>query len=194
MPHALPEPTPQQAAVTHMRASLLRGLRSRVFEGGGEAAWQSLVQELSPEGRACFLDQPSPRAWLPVAAVNELVAAYLKRSPEPGAIGRATAEDQLGVVHAWLLRLLNPSLLARQVPMIYGRDYRGGVVRLDLLEPGRAVFSVWATGLFPEWHTEVAPRWLQRGFELSGGGSCSAIHLAPEAGIRHRFEIAWSRA
>jgi hypothetical protein len=188
-----PEPTPEEAAVTHLRATLLRGLHKDTLRRGGEGAWLKLVSTLSPEGRSLFRELPGSLTWVPVERVNELAIAYadfILGHGHPG-LGGATAEDQFTVVHAWLLKLLNPGLLVRQIPMIFGVEYRGGVVRIDFSEPGRAQLSAWVTGLFPEWYTHATPRWLTRGLELSGGRRCAVVHHPPESGHRHVYELSW---
>ncbi len=188
-----PEPTPEEAAVTHVRATLLRGLYKDTLSRGGEAAWQELVSGLSPAGQELFRVLPSSLTWVPVDRVNELAIAYADFILGHGhvGLGRATAEDQFTVVHVWILKLLNPGLLVRQTPMIFRMDYQGGVVRLDNCEPGRARLSAWVTGLFPEWYTHATPRWLARGLELSGGGRCAVIHRPPELGYHHIYELSW---
>ena len=186
------DPTLETATVTHLRASLLRGLHKDTLRRGGEAAWARMVEDLSPATRGTFLRMPGSLAWLEVAQVNELVAAYLalKRGQDAG-LGGLTAEDQFTVVHAWLLKLLNPGLLVRQVPAIFRLDYRGGLVCLDHAEAGHAELSAWVVGLFPEWYSQAAPQWLKRALELSGARACEVLHHPPRTGCRHRFELSW---
>ncbi|HZU52702.1 MAG TPA: hypothetical protein VFF77_02330 [Holophagaceae bacterium] len=189
------EPSPEEATITHVRASLLRGLHKDMARRGG-TAWDDLVDGLSPMGRETFRSMPGSFIWLEAARVSELVLAHTALAGEAGAVERirATAEEQLTVVHAWLLKLLSPKTLIQQGPTIFKFNYRGGVVRLDGIEPGRAHLSIWALGLFPEWYTHSVPQWLKRALELSGGGACAAIHEPPPgSGYRHRYELTWER-
>lgn len=188
----LPEPPPEEAAITHVRASLLKGLHKDMVRRGG-TAWEDLVDGLSPMGRETFRTMPGSFTWLESARVSELVIAHTALVGEAGAVERirATAEEQLTVVHAWLLKLLSPKTLIQQGPTIFKFNYRGGVVRLDGIVPGRAHLSIWALGLFPEWYTHSVPQWLKRALELCGGGACAVTHEPPEVGYRHRYELTW---
>lgn len=186
------DPSPEEAAITHVRASLLRGLHKDMARRGG-TAWDDLVDGLSPMGRETFRQMPGSFTWLETPRVNELVTAHTRLVGEDGAVARirSTAEEQLTVVHAWLLKLLSPTTLIHQGPTIFKFNYRGGVVKLDGLVPGRASLSVWATGIFPEWYTHSVPQWLKRALELAGGGSCEVAHEPPTEGFRHRYELRW---
>ena len=185
-------PSPEEATITHIRASLLRGLHKDMLRRGG-TAWDDLVDGLSPMGREVFREMPGSFSWLETERVNELVTAHTRLVGEGGAVARirSTAEEQLTVVHAWLLKLLSPATLIHQGPTIFKFNYRGGVVWLDDITPGQAHLSIWAIGVFPEWYTHSVPQWLNRALELSGGGDCSVIHQPPEEGYRHRYELRW---
>jgi hypothetical protein len=188
-----PDPTPEEATVTHIRASLLRGLRKDMLRRGG-TAWDDLVDGLSPQSREVFREMPGSFSWLEAERVGEIVMAHTALAGEAGAVERirATAEEQLTVVHAWLLKLLSPTTLINQSPTIFKFNYRGGVVRINDHVPGRAHISIWAAGLFPEWYTHSVPQWLKRALELSGGGACAVIHEPPEdGGYHHRYELSW---
>lgn len=186
------EPSPEQAAITHIRASLLRGLRKDMLRRGG-TAWDDLVDSLSPAGRETFRVMPGSFSWIETARVNEIVTAHTALAGEEGAIERIrlTVGEQLTVVHAWMLKLLSPVTLIHQGPTIFKFNYRGGVVRLDDITPGLAHLSIWATGPFPEWHTHSVPQWLKRALELCGGAPCEVIHQPPGSGFRHRYELSW---
>lgn len=188
----LPDPSPGEATITHIRASLLRGLHKDMLRRGG-TAWDDLVDGLSPMGREVFREMPGSFSWLETERVNELVTAHTRLAGEEGAVARirATADEQLTVVHAWLLKLLSPATLIHQGPTIFKFNYRGGVVRLDGIAQGQAHLSVWAIGVFPEWYTHSVPQWLKRALELSGGGDCAVVHQPPEEGFRHRYELRW---
>lgn len=187
-----PEPTPGEAEITHIRASLLRGLRKDMARQGG-TAWDDLVDSLSPAGREAFRVMPGSFSWIETARVNEIVEAHTALRGEQGAIERIrmTVDEQLTVVHAWMLKLLSPATLIHQGPTIFKFTYRGGVVRLDDIRPGFAHLSIWATGPFPSWYTHSVPQWLKRALELCGGGACEALHQPPEEGFRHRYELSW---
>lgn len=185
-------PTPEEATITHVRASLLRGLHKDMLRRGG-TAWEDLVDGLSPMGREVFREMPGSFAWLETARVNEIVRAHTALVGEAGAVARirSTAEEQLTVVHAWLLKLLSPATLIHQGPTLFRFNYRGGVVTLDEFRPGCAELSIWAIGLFPEWYTHSVPQWLTRALELSGGGLCTVTHQPPVEGYHHRYALKW---
>ncbi|HJU84104.1 MAG TPA: hypothetical protein VJ600_07820 [Holophagaceae bacterium] len=193
MTDRLPDPTPEEATVTHLRGSLLRGLHKDVLRRGGEAGWTEFVSGLSPATQAVFREMPGAFAWLETPRVNEIVAAHGAWVGEAGSIQRirASAEEQLTVAHAWLLKLLSPATLVHQGPTLFRFNYRGGVARLDDQQPGSAHLSVWALGLFPEWYTHSVTHWLERALELCGGGRCSVVHQPPAQGYRHRYELRW---
>ena len=188
-----PEPSHEEATITHVRASLLRGLHKDMARRGG-TAWEDLVDGLPPMGRETFREMPGSFAWLETARVNELVMAHTALVGESGAVERirSTTDEQLTVIHAWLLKLLSPTTLIHQGPTLFRFNYRGGVVNLDDFQPGSAQLSIWALGMFPAWYTHSVPQWLNRALELSGGGECSVAHQAPEEGYRHRYELKWT--
>src|SRR5690348_8586411 len=96
------DPSPEDATVTHIRASLLRGLHKDMLRRGG-TAWDDLVDGLSPMGREVFRQMPGSFSWLEAERVSEIVMAHTALVGEVGAVERirATAEEQLTVVHAW---------------------------------------------------------------------------------------------
>ena len=191
--HPLPEPTPEESLVTHLRASMLRGLHKDVLRRVGEPGWGEFVGRLSPPTQAVFRQMPGAFTWVGTAQVNELVQAHQDWLGEEAATERArsAAEEQLTVTHAWLLKLLSPGTLIHQGPTLFRFNYRGGVVRLDDLAPGFGHLSIWAIGLFPAWYTHSVPNWLTRALELCGGVRCSVIHQPPAEGYHHRYEVRW---
>lgn len=186
------DPAPEAATITHIRASLLRGLRKDMAQRGG-TAWDDLVDSLSPAGRDVFREMPGSFSWLETVRVNELVTAHTALVGEQGAIDRIrlTVDEQLTVIHAWMLKLLSPATLLHQGPTIFKFNYRGGVVQLDDIRPGLAHMSLWALGPFPEWYTRSVPQWLKRALELCGGGPSEVLHEPPSEGYRHRYELSW---
>ncbi len=187
-----PKPSRDEATITHVRASLLRGLHKDMMRRGG-TAWDDLVDGLSPMGRETFRQMPGSFSWVETARVNEIVTAHTALAGEAGAVARirSTTDEQLTVVHAWILKLLTPKTLIHQSPTIFKFNYRGGAVRLDDITDGYAAISIWADGMFPEWYTHSVPQWLNRALELTGGGATSVIHHPPSEGFRHRYELGW---
>ncbi len=189
----LPEPSQSDATITHVRASLLRGLHKDMMRRGG-TAWDDLVDGLSPMGRDTFRQMPGSFAWVETASVNEIVTAHTRLAGEDGAVARirSTTDEQLTVVHAWILKLLSPKTLIHQSPTIFNFNYRGGVVRLDAITGEGADLSIWADGMFPEWYTLSVPQWLKRALELTGGGVCEVAHTPPDVGYHHRYRLSWA--
>lgn len=189
----LPEPSREEATITHVRASLLRGLHKDMVRRGG-TAWDDLVDGLSPMGRDTFRTMPGFFSWVESARVNELVTAHTALVGEAGAVARirATTDEQLTVIHAWILKLLTPKTLIHQGPTLFKFNYRGGVVRLGEVEDGQATLTIWAEGMFPEWYTHSVPQWLGRALELTGGGACAVTHHPSQNDARHDYELTWT--
>lgn len=189
-----PEPTYEQALVTHIRASTLRGL-FREIDARGPAVHAELVDALSEPARLVFQELPGPFQWVETPLINELTTAFEARFGLDHVERRVqyTAQQQLTVIHAWMMKLLSPETLFHQAPTLYRFNYRGGAARAEVIRPGFAQVSIWSRGLYPSWYTHALPSWLAGALRLVGAASAQVLHLPPGDGYHHRFEATWSR-
>lgn len=193
MPNDAAEPTPEQARVTHVRASTLQGL-VRELDALSPEARSALVGSLSPPAQALFQELPGPFQWLDVQAVNELVEAHEAEYGVESVERRVqyTVRQQLSVLHAWMLKLLSPETMFHQATTLYRFNFRGGVVRAEDVRPGRARISIWSHGLYATWYTFALPNWLKGGLGLLGAAEPEVVHLPPApGGFHHGYEIRW---
>lgn len=188
------EPTPEQALVTHIRASTLGGL-FREIEGRGPAVHTELVSSLSPAARAT-LDEPlGPFQWVETPLINELVLAYEARYGLADIERRVhhTVHQQLSVIHGWMLKLLTAETLFQQAATLYRFNFRGGAARADEVRPGLALVSVWSRGIYPSWYSHALPGWLTGALGLVGVSGARVVHQPPAEGHRHRYRVEWDR-
>lgn len=189
---ARPEPTADEAALTHFRGSLFRGVQAQ-GQAAGPEAWAELVAELPPAAQATFSEPLGLFQWIETAQVNALMASHERRFPPHMAEARVatTVEEQLTVAHAWLLKLLSPETLLQQAATLWRFYYRGGVCRVEDVGPGRGTILIWATGPFPSWYTHSVPLWVKRALVLTGGRGAQVTHFPPQTGGCHRYEARW---
>lgn len=187
------EPTPDQAMVTHVRASALGGLLGAVDARGAEVRGV-LIASLSPEAQTILREPPGPFQWIEMPLVNELVATYEKRFglDDIGRRVQHTANEQLTVIHAWLLRLLTPETLFRQASTLYRFNFRGGIAKAEAIHTGHAVVSIWSMGIYPTWYSHAFPGWLTGALSLTGASSVQVVHHPPESGYLHTYEVTWA--
>ncbi len=187
------EPSLDEATITHVRASITRGLQRRAMATGPET-WNQALEGVSAPCRAVFSRPLGLFQWVEVPLVNEIALAYNRMTggEDLGLRAALTAEEHLTVSHPWLLKLLSADMLVRQGPTMFHFYHRGGVVRADSLRPGQGIFSIWATGLYEGWATTAIPAWLKRALELTGAAPASVEHLPPPPGsLRHRYVLRW---
>ncbi|MBI4913624.1 MAG: DUF2378 family protein [Acidobacteria bacterium] len=179
--------------ITHVRASMLRGLRALVLQRDGEGGWLDLVRTLPQEAQGAFLREPSLFTWLPTPQVNALVAAFEARHGIGTTRPRVAAavERELAGTHPWMLGLLNPVTLLQHADTVFHFYLRGGEIRLETLGPGSACLLVRGTGLYSHWFSDSFPAWLQRALELMGAPSPGVSHQALEDGVSHRYRVSW---
>lgn len=191
-----PPPSPDEARVTHIRASLLRGLQVVAEQKGGPGAWEALVDGLAAEVRAVFREELGGLRWIETAHLNALVAAHEARFGAAVASERAIAavREQLRGTHPGILDVLDATGLVAQAPTLFRLNYRGGRVDVDEVAPGRALLSVFADGLFPAWYTTSCPTWVCGALDLAGAREVAFTHHPPVEGNRHRYELRWHEA
>lgn len=186
------EPSFEQALVTHLRASTLQGLVREINALAPEAR-SALFDALSPPARAAFQELPGPFQWLETPLVNELVTAFEDRFGLESIERRLqyTVNQQLSVIHAWMLKLLSPETLFHQAATLYRFNFRGGMARTEEIRRGYARLSIWSHGMYGSWYGFAFPHWLRGALGLVGAVEPNVLHLPPETGFRHSYEVAW---
>lgn len=189
-----PEPTPAQATVTQVRASTLGGLFREIDAQGAEVR-AALIAALSPAAQKAFQEALGPFQWVETRLLRELVAAYEERFGMASIDRRVqyTAQQQLTVLHSWMLKLLTPETVFHQASTIYNFNFRGGIARAEEVHTGRAVVSLWSLGLYPTWYTHAFPGWLAGALRLIGASSAQVVHRPPGTGYRHGYEATWTK-
>lgn len=188
------EPDLTQATVTHMRASALSGL-FQTLDARDPQLRSTLIAGLSVQAQKALGHHLGPFEWVEVPLVNELVEAY---EAQYGLVDlehrvHRTAHQQLTLIHAWMLKLLTPETIFHQAATIFRFYYRGGEVKAERVQPGRAELSIWAVGIYTSWHGHAFPAWLRGALGLIGAREVQVLHTPPEAGCRHHYEITWNR-
>lgn len=188
------EPTPEQALVTHIRASTLGGL-FREIDGRGPGVRGDLVASLSPPAQAILGEPLGPFQWVETPLINELVLAYEARYGLADIERRVhhTVHQQLSVIHGWMLKLLTAETLFQQAATLYRFNFRGGLAQAEEVRPGRALVSVWSRGIYPSWYTHALPGWLTGALGLVGVTGARVAHHPPREGHRHRYAVEWDR-
>lgn len=191
-----PPPSPEEARVTHIRASLLRGMQLVAEAKGGPGAWEALLDTLPAAVGADLREGLGGLRWIETAHLNALVAAHEARFGTAVASERAIAavREQLRGTHPGILDVLDPAGLVAQAPTLYRLNYRGGRVDVDEVASGRALLSVFADGLFPGWYTTSCPTWICGALDLAGAEAVAFTHHPPVEGNRHRYELRWREA
>jgi hypothetical protein len=189
-----PEPTCEQATVTHVRASTLGGL-FREIDAQGAAVRTALIDSLSAPARTSFREPLGPFQWIEAPLLGELVAAYEAKFGLENIDRRVqyTVQQQLTVIHSWILRLLTPETMFHQAPTLYHFNFRGGIARTEEIRPGHALVFLWSLGLYPSWYTHAFPSWLTGSLHLIGALSVQVVHHPPETGYRHCYEATWTQ-
>ena len=183
-------------AVTHARGLLCDTIRQGCLKRYGKEGWAEVMGCLSDAGRIQFAEPVGDFAWVPIALVKELEVAFgnLREEGKPFYQGRDLAEQQLQVVHPWLLKLLSPEMLIRQAPTLFRFYYKGGLLEVEEAHRGHGVTSLWALGMPSGWYVSGAAGWFDKALRMSGAHKVDIQHEAPpvEGDIhRHRYTVLW---
>ena len=182
--------------VTHGRGLISETLRRNCIHRKGPKGWDEVLDKLSPEGRRIFAEPLGDFTWVPIELLNELedTAHSAMEDSRPFEQGTSLAEQQLKVVHPWLLKLLSPETLIRQAPTIYRYYYKGGIGEVAGLSRGHGVFNLWATGLSEGWFESGLAGWFSTALRLSGVHKVDVQHEGPPVEgdpYRHRYTVLW---
>jgi len=189
----IPPPSLDAVRVTHVRASLLRGMQLVAEAREGEGAWEWLLESLPEASRGVLRQGLDSFRWIETEHVNVLALAHEARFGAATISERAlaTVREQLKGSHPGILTILDPAGIVQQAPTIFGFYYKGGRVDVDEIGPERALLSIFAEGLFPTWYTVSCPTWLCGAVGLAGATHTEFRHHPPVEGARHRYELVW---
>jgi len=195
--HPIPDFSLEHLRITAVRGPMTRQVRNEVLRAGGEEAWLSLLESVSPECRAHFLGSIGLYEWVSADLSHELSQAYLARSD--GEFTRRRGEDaaleQITTLNRWILRVMTPRFLVDSIPRIYGFYYRGGHAAVDRLSDSDAELSLWAVGFYPGWYQRGLTAWLETALTLTRASRVRVVYAAPTGeGLeahRHRYMVSW---
>ncbi len=189
--------TRDSVVIRELRGPMTRQVRDAVLREGGEAAWESLLAQVSEPCRLTFAKPIGLYEWIPAEHSKELSLAYLATADPAYTYrrGQESAREQLTVVNRWILRLMSPGFLLQNMPRLFAFYYRGGQVVVDRLESGSARVSLWSDAFYPAWYERGLPGWLTGALELTGAKGVTVHYLPPEGegllAFRHGYEIRW---
>jgi len=175
---------------------MTRQVRAAALEWGGEPAWEALLASVSPACRARFQKSIGFYEWVESPLALELHEAWARQRglDDMTQRGEDAARQILGGVQRWILRLASPALLIQNIPRVFDYYYRGGIMSLTHLEPGRAEFQFRAVGYVDSWYREGLPAWMKVALELAGAREITVAHFPPEPTTEphlHHYEITW---
>jgi len=183
--------------ITHERGPMTRQDRATVLAWGGEAAWNALLDSVSPACRARFTKPIGYYEWVDSSLALELHEAWtrLRGGDDMLERGEDAAREIFGGGQRWILRLASPVFLLENVPKVFGFYYRGGAMKLIRLVPGQSIFELRASGYPDTWFRMGLPAALKVALELAGVRGISVDHIPPgpdEAEpYLHRYEVSW---
>ncbi|HJW08411.1 MAG TPA: hypothetical protein VJ483_02185 [Holophagaceae bacterium] len=186
----------EAATITHGRGLLPDTLRQVCLKRYGPEGWEEVLSRLSEAGRRTFREPVGDFAWVPIALINELEVVFgdMKKEGKPFHQGEALAEQQLRVVHPWLMKLLNPEMIVRQAGTLFRFYYKGGVLEIEEVSRGHGTASIWALGQPSGWYVSGAAGWFSQALRMAGAQKIDISHEEPPVGgdpWRHRYTVLW---
>lgn len=188
---------PAALLITHVRGPVTRQVREVVLKEGGASAWQTLLDQVSPECRAVFSEDIGMFEWIEARLSAELSLAYLSQG-DPAFTERrseAAAQEVLTRLNRWVLRMLSTTFLVNAFPKLFGLYYRGGKVIVDAVGDSHALISLWADGFYPAWYSQGLPAVLRTGLKAAGASQVTVSYSPPQgegvAAYRHQYEVHW---
>jgi hypothetical protein len=174
-----------------------RQIRAAVLARGGEAAWQALLDSVSPACRDRFTEPIGYYEWVESSLALELHEAWSRQQGGADMLerGEDAAREIFGGVQRWILRLASPLFLLENVPRVFRFYYRGGEMKLARLIPGQSVLELRASGYPEEWFEVGLPAAMKVALKLAGVRDVEVGHFPPRVGETepelHRYEISW---
>ena len=168
------------------KGSLLIHTRNYVIRGGGERAWNQLI-EASPAGdrtvlRGIFL----AGGWYPIGVINRVVANHCDASPTPDdemrKLSAYIADTDLGTVYKMALRLGSPEFLVKRTGSLWSRYFDVGT-----LTPSPVGNHEWQLRLVMPLEDDRAPNrlfcgpgcpaWIEMALKLTGAENAKVQHV-----------------
>lgn len=172
----------------------------REIEGGRDAFVASL-----PRSHRTFARQPFMAAsWYdlaPVVAMNETAASMMRMDVDTfmRVRGEAQAEEDLGGVYSWLLKIASPGAVVGGFPRLTTRYFDWGGVEVEKLADAHV--RIWRLGVpdyFAHWYVAVSVPFMTYAIQKAGGkGVRIETELsadAPAHGVRCSkiaFDVRW---
>lgn len=178
--------------VTHLQGAIAGLIRASVLATLGEAQREAMLAALEGPARSLALQAPAPGDWVPTAHLAAFLAAA--RLVSPVRTERARAQLQADLVMEGKSGPGTPEDLVAGLPAIYAEVHRGGRVSVAHLGPGEARIVLHARYPYPEWYSEVLPRWIQHALQRSGAARATVEHRPPAPGGDpwcHGYDLRW---
>lgn len=178
--------------VTHLLGAIAGLIRASVLGTLTEAQRQAMLALLDGPARQLAAQGPTPDAWVPTGHLAAFLAAA--RQVSPVRTERARAQLQADLVLDGEGGPASPEALVAGLPGIYAEVHRGGRVFIGDLRPRGASVILVARYPYPEWYSEILPRWLLHALTRSGASGAAVAHHPPAEGEdpwRHRYELSW---
>lgn len=191
------EAGPASIRITHERGPVTRQIRAAVLATGGEAAWESLLDSVSPACRDRFTEPIGYYEWVESSLALELHEAWSRQQGGDNMLkrGEDAAREIFGGVQRWILRLASPLFLLENVPRVFRFYYRGGEMKLVHLIPGQSVLELRASGYPDAWFEIGLSAAMKVSLELAGVREVAVSHFPPRPGETepdlHRYEVSW---
>lgn len=175
------------------RGPMTRQVREAVLRTEGEAGWQALLATVSPACRDRFLKPVGYFEWVDSDLALELHEAWRLRQGEDamGQRGRDAAQEILGGVHRWLLKVSTPGFLIQAFPRLFAFYYQGGWVAVEELTERSARLCLWGSGYPETWFRDGVTAWAQVALELTGARPTLRYEHSADMIHRHLYHITW---
>ncbi len=179
-----------------------RGLFQELASNGiqrrlGADRWQAFLATLPVKLREAAGHAKGDYDWVEPWVVGDLMQAYGRWSGEDlrEFRGELYADQVVTVRHQWILKLMNPELLVRQVPRFYQFYIRGGKAWTEQVSPGRGLVCIEARAPYSDWTDFILPSWFRRALTLCGGQDVQVVYEPPSDPGRpylHRYWASWT--
>jgi hypothetical protein len=183
--------------VTHYRGLFQELATQGIQKRLGPDRWHEFLEAVPARLRRQVEQSVGPYDWVEPWVVGELMAAYAIWSGEDLRTfrGELYADQIMTVRHQWVLKLMNPELLVRQVPRFYHFYIQGGKAWSEQVSPGRGLVCIEVRAPYPNWSEFVLPSWFRRALTLCGGKDVQVVYDPPHEPERphlHRFWASWT--
>lgn len=134
------------AAKARVRGVILASRRKYVIQRFGEAAWEQVLQSLSPKGREALSGSIRSGGWYPLplnAELDRAIAARLGGGPRSAylAMGAFSAEQVLPSAYPFAIAAGDPVAMLRAIRQAGGRHFDPITIVHEEEGPGRYVVT-----------------------------------------------------